>query len=106
MIGTVVSILTTREAGGVLQPVGQAILESGKGMVGDRYYEHRGTFSKELQISADWEITLIDVCAYLAKLIGPDVVQAMAHRAGLRARIVTGSIVRPGDRVAPHAAAK
>jgi MOSC domain-containing protein YiiM len=158
MTGRVVAILTTAEGGGVLQPVEQATLESGRGMVGDRYYDHRGTFSENLKASADWEITLIELeeinrfnatrsvplphgsfrrnivtervrlndlvgrqfdvggsvlegvrlcepCAYLAKLVGPDVVKAMAHRAGLRARIISGSIIRSGDKVGVHGAA-
>jgi MOSC domain-containing protein YiiM len=40
---------------------------------------------------------LCEPCAHLGKLIGPAVVQGMAHRAGLRARIITSSLVRVGD---------
>jgi len=45
-------------------------------------------------------IRLCEPCAYLAGLLGPKVVKAMVHRAGLRARIVTGATVRTGDPVA------
>jgi MOSC domain-containing protein YiiM len=146
----VVAIVTTSEAGAPLRSVTQASLEAGRGLVGDRYYAHGGTFSDQLKDSADWEITLIESeeiqrfnesqglslppasfrrniitsgvrlndlvgrrfkvgsavlegmhlcepCAHLGKLIGPTVVKGMAHRAGLRARIVTGCIVRIGD---------
>jgi MOSC domain-containing protein YiiM len=148
----VVAIVTTSEAGAPLQSVTQASLEAGRGLVGDRYYAHGGTFSEKLKDSADWEITLIESeeiqrfnesqglalppasfrrnvvtsgvrlndlvgrrfkvgsavlegirlcepCAHLGKLIGPTVVKGMVHKAGLRARIVTGSIVRVGDAI-------
>ena len=44
-------------------------------------------------------VRLCEPCAHLGKQIGLAVVKGMAHRAGLRARIVTGSIIRPGDDV-------
>lgn len=152
MSGKVVAILVTGEAGAELRSLEMATLESGRGIVGDRYSRRSGTFSKALDDSADREVTLIESeeierynaqratplppgnfrrnivtrgiglnalvgrqfhvgdavlegmrlcepCAYLARLIGPDVVKAMVHRAGLRARIIAGSIVRPGDRI-------
>jgi len=152
MSGKVVAIVTTSVAGAPLQPVTAASLESGKGLVGDRYYAHGGSFSEKLKDSDDWEITLIESeeiqrfnesqglslspasfrrnivtsgirlnelvgrrfrvgsavlegirlcepCAHLGKLIGPAVVKGMVHRAGLRARIITGSIVRVGEDV-------
>ena len=40
---------------------------------------------------------LCEPCAHLGKLIGPAVVKGMAHRAGLRARIITSSLIRVGD---------
>ena len=150
MTGKVVAIATSAVAGASLNLVPEARLESGKGLVGDRYYRRRGTFSAKLSDGPDWEITLIESeeiqrfnesqgqdisqasfrrniitsgvrlndlvgrhfnvgsavlegmrlcepCAYLGNLIGPAVVRGMAHRAGLRARIVTGSVIRPGD---------
>ena len=42
---------------------------------------------------------LCEPCAYLAGLLGPGIVKAMAHRAGLRARIVSGATVHAGDGV-------
>jgi len=150
MTGKVVAIVTTGAAGMPMQPVDEATLECGKGLVGDRYYRHDGTFSDKLKDSADWEITLIESeqiqrfneshgltlpqasfrrniitsgiglnefvsrrfkigaavlegirlcepCNHLAKLVHPAVVQGMVHRAGLRARIIKGAVVRPGD---------
>ena len=152
MISTVVAIFTTPESGATLLSVAAATLESGKGLVGDRYYKGNGTFSEKLKSSQDWEITLIEneeierfnklgnsafspaefrrniitsgvrlndlvgrrfsvgstvlegirlcePCAYLAKFIGPASVQTLAHRAGLRARILSGGVVRAGDRI-------
>ena len=60
MIGKVVAIFTTIEAGTPLHSASEAELESGKGIVGDRYYEQEGTFSAKLKTSADWEVTLIE----------------------------------------------
>jgi MOSC domain-containing protein YiiM len=152
--GSVLAIYLAPAAGAELHTTGLATLESGRGLVGDRYYEHSGTFSDQLKGSQKWEITLIEQeeverfnasqpgalnpgsfrrnivtvgvrlndlvgqrfrvgdavlegmelcepCAYLARLLGPEVVKRMVHRAGLRARIVTGAEIRPGDEVAP-----
>ena len=152
MTGKVVAIVTTAAAGMPMQPVTEATLESGKGLVGDRYYRRDGTFSEKHKDSEDWEITLIESeeiqrfnesqglslpqasfrrniitsgiglnelvgrrfqvglavlegirlcepCSHLAKLVHPDVVKGMVHRAGLRARIIKGAIVRPGDNI-------
>ena len=44
-------------------------------------------------------IRLCEPCSHLTKLVRPSVLRGMVHRAGLRARIVTGAIVRPGDRI-------
>lgn len=152
-MGKITAIFMACEAGAPLHSVPEATLESGRGLVGDRYYEHSGTFSEKLKDGVDWEITLIESeeirrfneeqglalaegsfrrniiasgvklndlvghrfcvgtallegirlcepCAYLGTLLGPEVVRAMAHRAGLRARIVSGAVVRPGDQIA------
>jgi MOSC domain-containing protein YiiM len=50
-------------------------------------------------------LRLCEPCAHLAKWHGPQIVSVMAHRAGLRARIVSGGEVRPGDKVVPQAVA-
>jgi MOSC domain-containing protein YiiM len=42
-------------------------------------------------------IRLCEPCAHLARLLSPTVVETMAHRAGLRARVVSGASIRPGD---------
>jgi MOSC domain-containing protein YiiM len=42
---------------------------------------------------------LCEPCAHLAGLVRPSVVKIMAHRAGLRARIIASAIIRPGDPV-------
>ena len=152
LIGKVVSIYIARSAGGQLQPVDTAELQSGKGIVGDRYFNGKGTFSEQLEGSADWEVTLIESeeiqnyndsqgtewpdgafrrnivtrdirlnelvglefsvgaallegvrlcepCAHLGSLLGPAVVRGMAHRAGLRARILVSGEVRSEDAV-------
>jgi MOSC domain-containing protein YiiM len=39
---------------------------------------------------------LCEPCAYLGSLIGPEVIKAMAHKAGISARIHVGGEVRPG----------
>jgi MOSC domain-containing protein YiiM len=44
-------------------------------------------------------IRLCEPCAHLARLVCAEVVREMVHKAGLRARIVTGAVVRPGDLV-------
>jgi hypothetical protein len=48
-------------------------------------------------------IRLCEPCAYLASLLGPGVVKAMVHRAGLRARILEGATVRRGDTISDDA---
>jgi MOSC domain-containing protein YiiM len=48
-------------------------------------------------------LRLCEPCAHLARWHGPRVVSLMAHRAGLRARIVSHGEVRPGDKVVPRA---
>ena len=42
-------------------------------------------------------IRLCEPCAYLAEKVESRVLPGMVHRAGLRARIVTGGVVCPGD---------
>ena len=45
-------------------------------------------------------VRLCEPCAHLAKLVDPRIVKAMTHRAGLRARIISGAVIRVGDSVA------
>jgi MOSC domain-containing protein YiiM len=51
-------------------------------------------------------VRLCEPCAHLGKLIGSAVVTGMAHRAGIRARIIAGSIVRVGDDIEEDPAAE
>jgi MOSC domain-containing protein YiiM len=152
LIGKVVSIYIAPLAGSQLETIEVAELRSGKGIAGDRYFQQQGTFSKQLESGADWEVTLIESeeirnyneaqstdwhdgafrrnivtrdirindlvgrqisvgtallegirlcepCAYLGSMLGPEIVKGMAHRAGLRARILASGYVRPGDSV-------
>ena len=152
MNAKVVAIFTTAAAGSALASIEAVALESGKGLVGDRYYRRNGTFSKKLASAQDWEITLIEQeeidrftveensrftaadfrrnivtsgirlndlverrfcvgsavlegirlcepCAYLTRFLGPTSITALAHRAGLRARIVRSGVVRAGDSI-------
>lgn len=42
-------------------------------------------------------IRLCEPCAHLAQLVSTSVVKSLVHRAGLRARIVVGGAIHPGD---------
>ena len=44
---------------------------------------------------------LCEPCSHLAKLTGKPVVKALIHRAGLRADILEGGVIRLGDEVGP-----
>jgi MOSC domain-containing protein len=56
-VGRVASILTAREAEGPLTAVERADAVAGRGLVGDRYYEGRGTFSKP---GRGYQLTLVE----------------------------------------------
>ncbi|MGH8246353.1 MAG: MOSC domain-containing protein [Gammaproteobacteria bacterium] len=45
-------------------------------------------------------VRLCEPCSYLANLVAKEVLPQLVHRAGLRARIISGGVVRPGDRLA------
>lgn len=152
MIAAVSEIYVAPTAGAELHSVPDAVLETGRGIVGDRYHLQTGTFSEKLKDKGDWQATLIELeeiqrfnasfhanlgagqfrrnivttgvrlnelvgarfhvgeavlegirlcepCAYLGQLLGPDVIRGMAHRAGLRVRILAGATVKPGDSI-------
>lgn len=40
--------------------VPEAVLESGRGIIGDRYHRQVGTFSEKLKANDDWQATLIE----------------------------------------------
>ncbi|MFD1634306.1 MOSC domain-containing protein [Haloplanus ruber] len=44
---------------------------------------------------------LCEPCHYLQDLVGADVLDALAHRGGLRADILVSGTIRPGDTVEP-----
>jgi MOSC domain-containing protein YiiM len=56
---TIVGLFTAPTAGSPLQSVSQATLETGRGLVGDRYFAGKGTFSNKVA-RPDAEITLIE----------------------------------------------
>lgn len=60
MTGKLKFIFATADAGAPLVAVDEAILEAGRGLVGDRYYRGSGTFSEKLKGQADSELTLIE----------------------------------------------
>lgn len=62
MTGRVTAIFIAPVAAAPLQPVPSALLEAGRGIVGDRYFSSEGTFSGKLEVrgNADWEVTLIE----------------------------------------------
>jgi hypothetical protein len=55
-------IFIAAKAGQPMRPIACAQLESGKGIVGDRYHTGIGAFSKKLESIGkdDWQITLIE----------------------------------------------
>lgn len=148
----VVGIYRASAAGEPLQPLDEAELEAGRGLVGDRYYLQTGTFSQKLTGKPDREITLIEAeaieafnrefafsfshgdfrrnvvtegvalndlegrefsvgavrlkgirlcepCAYLAGLLTDQLLPAMVHKSGLRAQILQGGRIFPGDSI-------
>jgi MOSC domain-containing protein YiiM len=45
-------------------------------------------------------IRLCEPCKHITKLVGEDFRKALVHRGGLRANILEGAVIRPGDPVA------
>jgi MOSC domain-containing protein YiiM len=152
MTGVIKAIFWAGKASVLPEAVSEAMLEAGRGLVGDRYYSGKGRFSKKVH-EPDSELTLIEIeeidrfnavenrefgpgefrrnlvtqgvrlndlvghtfqigavlaegmrlcepCSHLAKLVSQTVVPGMVHRAGLRARIIQGGVVRIGDSIA------
>jgi hypothetical protein len=60
MEGIIESILISGSAGGEVVSQSSVKLEIGRGIVGDRYYLSKGTYSKKLEKTYDFEITLIE----------------------------------------------
>ena len=150
MSGKVYAIYSTAVGGKPLIPLEQGVLETGRGLVGDRYYLGTGTLSKRLIGKSGVDITLIESeeieqfnhthnlsigvgelrrnivtsgvrlndligvtfsvgntmlegvrlcepCAHLSKIATPEVLPGLIGRCGLRAHIITGGTVKPGD---------
>ena len=49
-------------------------------------------------------IRLCEPCSHLARLTGRNLVEGLVHRAGLRAQVLRGGVIRVGDDVADAAA--
>ena len=60
MNGVLEEILTCSEAGAKMDSLSEAELEAGKGIIGDRYFFGKGTFSERLADMPDVEVTLIE----------------------------------------------
>lgn len=152
MKGQIAAIYIAPQAEAPMESIGEARLEPGRGIVGDRYYLGTGTFSEQLKGLPDSEVTLVESeqvdsfnqetgmsldygtarrnivttgvdlnrlvgsrfkvgeavlegirlcepCAHLARLVAREVLPALVHRAGLRAKIVSGGIISAGDSV-------
>jgi len=146
--GTVVSIHIAPAGAASTVPVAQVRAIAGKGLEGDRYFNHTGTYSKKS--GPDREVTLIEIeaiealkreygialdpgasrrnvvtrgvplnhlvgrkfrvgevtlfgvrlcepCSHLERLSHPGVREALIHRGGLRAQILTDGLIRVGD---------
>ena len=152
MPGTLSEILISDRANGQMSSKPLAEFITGKGIVGDRYFENIGTFSEKLKGLPDCEVTLIEIeeilsfnkktnlnyspsdfrrnlvtsgirlnnlvdktfnvgtlqlkgirlcepCAHLSSLLGKEVLNQMVHKAGLRAQIIQGGVVKIGEQV-------
>ena len=61
MSGKIVNLLISQDNKSSMQKVNQIILEEGKGIYGDRYYNQEGTFSNKGKIEPDRDVTLIEI---------------------------------------------
>lgn len=50
-------------------------------------------------------IELCEPCGHLSRTVASEVLPGLVHRAGLRARVVSGAVIRPGDAVAVESGA-
>lgn len=148
MTGVITRIYVAAAAGEPMQKVEAATLESGKGIVGDRYYgvdedaqvtlvdvdtiarvnaetgwsitpeeTRRNIVTRGIDLN-QWEtsrfrlgdallegVELCEPCATLGNQLknesrtAAEVVKALTHGAGLRARVVAGAVIREGDQV-------
>jgi MOSC domain-containing protein YiiM len=154
--GELVAICIAPDPGDPLRLVEQVEAVPGKGIVGDRYFLERGTYSRKP--GPDREVTLIEMeaiealardcgiavepaqarrnlvtrgiplnhliareftigpvrlrglrlcepCGHLEKLTLKGIENGLLHRGGLRAQIIAGGLLRPGDPIRPVTAA-
>ncbi len=61
MSGKIVKLLISKDTQTPMLNVNQIVLEVGKGIFGDRYYNQIGTFSNKGEIEPDRDVTLIEI---------------------------------------------
>tara|TARA_R110002050_G_scaffold279510_2_gene426187 strand:- start:99 stop:569 length:471 start_codon:yes stop_codon:yes gene_type:complete len=61
MSGKISNLLISKSIESPMQNVNQVVLEVGKGIFGDRYYNQEGTFSNKGTIEPDRDVTLIEI---------------------------------------------
>lgn len=61
MSGKIVKLLISKSIESSMQNVNQVVLEVGKGIFGDRYYNQEGTFSNKGKVEPDRDVSLIEI---------------------------------------------
>ena len=61
MSGKIVKLLISKDPKSAMLSLNQIVLEAGKGIFGDRYYNQEGTFSNKGEIEPDRDVTLIEI---------------------------------------------
>ena len=61
MSGKISNLLISKSIESSMQNVNQVVLEVGKGIFGDRYYNQEGTFSNKGKVEPDRDVTLIEI---------------------------------------------
>ena len=61
MSGKIAKLLISKDTQSDMLNVNQIVLEIGKGIFGDRYYNQEGTFSNKGEIQPDRDVTLIEI---------------------------------------------
>ncbi len=61
MSGKIAKLLISKDTQSDMLNVNQIVLEAGKGIFGDRYYNQEGTFSNKGEIEPDRDVTLIEI---------------------------------------------
>ncbi len=60
MSGKIESLLIAQDTKSPMQNVNQIVLEVGKGIFGDRYYNQTGTYSNKGEVEPDRDVTIIE----------------------------------------------